>query len=182
MAIKTLNQKMLVLGQAEVCRLQAEEPNHWLREWNIISITDPLELPRLEFPRVRRVERLEFHDVEEDSPQDGLLAATLEDVRRGIAFSREVGSEPLLIHCFAGISRSTAMAWLILFEKLMGKAEAVRQSFEIVKTLRPGLLPNRHILGLGIRLLAKEAGFAEAKTFNEFLVHRNSLIEDARWS
>jgi len=173
--MELLNQKLLVLGQAEVCRLQAEQPNGW-REWSIVSITDPLELPRLEFPGVRRVERLQFHDVEEDSPEDGVLAATVEDVRRAIAFSREVGNEPLLIHCYAGISRSTAMAWLILFEKLMGNAGAVRQSFEIVKGLRPILLPNRHILNLGIRLLAEDAAFSETRILGEFLMHRDSLL------
>ena len=71
------------------------------------------------------------------------------------------------------------MVWLILFEKLMGQTDAVRQSFEIVKALRPTLHPNRHILGLGSRLLAKEAGLSEAKILGEFLMHRASLFEEA---
>jgi len=83
--MELLNQKLLVLGQAEVRRLEAEQPNGW-RGWSILSITDPLELPPLEFPEVRRVERLQFHDVEEDSPEDGVLAATVEDVRGRLRF------------------------------------------------------------------------------------------------
>jgi predicted protein tyrosine phosphatase len=60
------------------------------------------------------------------------------------------------MHCVAGISRSTAIAWVIVFDKLKGKPDAVRRSFDIVRKLRPILSPNRHVLRLGIEALTEK--------------------------
>jgi predicted protein tyrosine phosphatase len=60
---------------------------------------------------------LRFHDVIE--PQPDQIAPTCEDVERLLVFGREVSESPeahLLVHCRAGVSRSTAAAVLILMQ------------------------------------------------------------------
>jgi predicted protein tyrosine phosphatase len=60
---------------------------------------------------------LRFHDVIE--PQPDQIAPTREDVERLLVFGREVSETPeahLLVHCRAGVSRSTAAAALILMQ------------------------------------------------------------------
>lgn len=150
MYIPALNQKLIILGLDEVQRL----PNAFLADWNILSITARMNRVPLYFPAAQKMCRLSFDDVEEDEPAAGSFAAREEDVEKAILFSREIGTEPLLIHCFAGISRSTAIAWIIVWDKLRAKADSVRQSFGIVRDARPMLMPNRHILRLGIKALA----------------------------
>jgi predicted protein tyrosine phosphatase len=99
-----------------------------------------------------------------------LIAARPQDIQNALEFAREVGDEPLLIHCYAGVSRSPAIAWLILYEKLKESPDAVRQSFEIVRRLRPVLVPNQHVLRLGIMLLApKETREQIRKQFKDCL-------------
>jgi len=91
-----------------------------------------------------------------------------------LAFSREVKDEPLLIHCAAGISRGTAMAWIIVYEKLKGKPDAVRRSFDIVRKLRPILAPNRHVLRLGIEALVPQKNREAVKgQFRDCLIELN---------
>jgi len=60
---------------------------------------------------------LRFHDVIE--PQPDQITPTREDVERLLVFGREVSETPeahLLVHCRAGVSRSTAAAALILMQ------------------------------------------------------------------
>jgi len=60
---------------------------------------------------------LRFHDVIEPLPNQ--IAPTGEDVERLLVFGREVSETPeahLLVHCRAGVSRSTAAAALILMQ------------------------------------------------------------------
>ena len=71
---------------------------------------DPPELAA--FARHRRL-ILRFHDVIE--PQPNQIAPTREDVERLLVFGRQVSETPeahLLVHCRAGVSRSTAAAAL----------------------------------------------------------------------
>jgi predicted protein tyrosine phosphatase len=149
MGTESLKQKMMIASVEEAVRLGPAE----LADWNILSIRDRLNESPLCFPGARKVKTLHFDDVEADYPEQQLFAARPKDIEDALAFAREVGDEPLLIHCHAGISRSTAIAWLIVYDKLKAQRDAVRRSFEIVRTLRPILLPNRHVLRLGIEFL-----------------------------
>src|SRR5690348_12264622 len=84
---------------------------------HILSIHDPdlADPPEFGgFPPHRRL-ALRFHDIIE--PQPDRVAPTSEDVERLLEFGAELGGTPkdhLLIHCHAGVSRSTAAAALIL--------------------------------------------------------------------
>jgi predicted protein tyrosine phosphatase len=153
MQIESRNQKMMIASVEEAVQMSPAE----LSDWNILSIRGRLnELP-LGFPGARSVKTLHFDDVEADYPEDHLFAARPSDIQAALAFGREVGEERLLIHCYAGISRSTAIAWLILYDRFAGRPDAIREAFEAVRKLRPILLPNRHVLRLGIELLAPKS-------------------------
>jgi predicted protein tyrosine phosphatase len=145
-----------------------------LAGWNILSIRGRTnELP-LRFPGARRVKTLRFDDVETDCPEERLFAPRLEDIHEALKFSREVEGEPILIHCFAGISRSTAIAWIIIYDELRSEPDAVRQSFEMVRRLRPILIPNRHVLRLGVEELApKQSQKRILRQFQDCLLELN---------
>ena len=80
--------------------------------------------------------------------------ATEEDIRRIINLAQQLRSEngTLLIHCEAGVSRSTAAA-LIMYACWLGRGredEAMRR----VIAQRPFAIPNRRMVALADRLLA----------------------------
>lgn len=57
--------------------------------------------------------RLSFNDI--NAPTEGMIAASDTDVERLIAFVQDWDKKsPMLIHCWAGISRSTATAFAAL--------------------------------------------------------------------
>jgi predicted protein tyrosine phosphatase len=148
MDIAPFKQKIKIVGVEEARRLSRAE----LAGWNILSIRSRRDEP-LSFPGARSAKSIHFDDVQADSPENQLFAARPEDIQEAITFSRGIGNGPLLIHCAAGISRSTALAWIILYDKMKIKPDAVRRSFDIVRKIRPILCPNGHVLRLGIDAL-----------------------------
>jgi predicted protein tyrosine phosphatase len=169
MNFDSFKQQIKIVGVAKALGLYPAE----LAGWNILSICGGQNERPLNFPGARRTKTLYFDDVE-DCPKDGESAARPEDIRAALAFSREIEDEPLLIHCSAGISRSTALAWIVIYGKLKGTADAVRRSFDIVRRLRPILAPNRRVLRLGIEALASEGCRKTImRQFRECLVELN---------
>jgi len=86
---------------------------------HVLSILDPDWPVPDAFGSFGEHERLElrFHDVIEETP--GMLAPTQENVAQVLAFGRDMLGEPapgahLLVHCHAGVSRSTASMILIV--------------------------------------------------------------------
>ena len=86
---------------------------------HVLSILDP-EWPVPEafggFGEHAKLE-LRFHDVIEETP--GQVAPERDDVEAILAFGRDLQGEPaasarLLVHCHAGVSRSTASMALLL--------------------------------------------------------------------
>jgi len=119
---------------------------------------DPPELAAFA-PHRRLV--LRFHDVIE--PQPDHTAPAREDVERLLAFGREVREAPeahLLVHCQAGVSRSTAAAALILVEaNPEWPASAV---LDAIAAIRPRAWPNLLILELGDALLGRNGEIVAA--------------------
>lgn len=98
--------KIIVCPLHEVeAAIQTCRPSH------VISMASPdAELASL--PGDVEQLRLRFHDIAE--PREGLTAASVDDVDRLLTFARGwPRSAPLLIQCWAGVSRSPAAAYII---------------------------------------------------------------------
>jgi predicted protein tyrosine phosphatase len=96
--------------------------------------------------------RLGVHDIAE--PREGLIAPDAGTVERILDFSRgwDAGS-PMAVHCWAGISRSTATAFTIACARNPHADElkialAMRQA-------APHALPNRRIVALADEVLGR---------------------------
>ncbi len=126
------------------------------RHWNVLSICDSAECSSPRFAGALNLEQLFFDDILADLPRPGFWAARPRHLRQALRFFRHLGPAPLLIHCRAGISRSTALAWVLVYDKLRhsDRADAVSQAYRIVQAIRPGLAPNPHVLQVGIDCLA----------------------------
>jgi predicted protein tyrosine phosphatase len=125
---------------------------------HVLSILDPNAPQPPVFGGLAGHRRLElrFHDVIEAEP--GAALPNAEDIDLLLTFGREVtaagpGSH-LLVHCQAGLSRSTAAAALCL-----AQAYPARSAYEAlgkVVRLRPGAWPNLRMLELGDAALGRQ--------------------------
>ena len=118
---------------------------------------DPPELAA--FARHRRL-ILRFHDVIE--PQPNQIAPTREDVERLLVFGRQVSETPeahLLVHCRAGVSRSTAAALILLQVHPEWPASA---ALHAVAAIRPRAWHNLLILEFGDALLGRNGEIVAA--------------------
>jgi len=149
---------------------------------HVLSILDP-EWPDPAafdaFAPHRRL-ALRFHDVIEELP--GRIAPARGDVERLLAFGRELGirqgGDHLLVHCHAGVSRSTASAALILAQAWPERP--AREALDAVVRMRPRAWPNLRILELGDALLGRGGEIpAAAAAIYRRVLDREPLIEDA---
>jgi predicted protein tyrosine phosphatase len=118
-----------------------------------VSLLDPgTPFPELFGERAERHLRVEVHDVEHDeheqSPGTAHVDAILDFVR---GWDR---AEPILIHCYAGVSRSTATAFMTACAHNPETDEA-----HIALALRrasPNASPNRRLVALADAALARQ--------------------------
>ena len=127
---------------------EAQRPSH-LVSW----LSPPATAPEiaLTFPAERRL-LLVSHDVAVET--EGLQAPTPQDVARLLAFARDWdGARPMLVHCWAGVSRSTAAAYVVAC------ARSPSSEAQIARALRqasPGATPNPLIVAHADALLGRE--------------------------
>jgi predicted protein tyrosine phosphatase len=124
---------------------------------HVLSILDPSwpdPVAFLDFPPHRR-EALRFDDVIAPTPE--AVAPSPDHVAQLLAFGRdvEVAGEfaHLLIHCHAGVSRSTASAALLLAQE--DPARPIEAIFAEIARQRPRAWPNLLILEYGERALGR---------------------------
>lgn len=106
---------------------------------------------------------LKFADLDEPAPpphdaRDELRLASDDDLNAALAF--DCPADRLLVHCHAGISRSSAITLAILAAR-MGPGSELRAVEELFR-IRPEAVPNLHIVGLADRLLARSGHLLEA--------------------
>jgi predicted protein tyrosine phosphatase len=118
---------------------------------------------------------LRFHDVIELQP--GWIAPERWDVELLLAFSRDLAASEkahLLIHCHAGVSRSTAAAALVMAQTRPDRpAEELLR--EVVR-LRPRAWPNLRILELGDDILGRGGEIVKAAR-----AHYRRALEREPW-
>jgi predicted protein tyrosine phosphatase len=121
---------------------------------HVLSILGPNSPDPPEFAAFAPHRRLilRFHDIIE--PQPDQIAPTRQDVERLLVFGREVSETPeahLLVHCRAGVSRSTAAAALILMQA--HPEWPASAALDAVIAIRPRAWPNLLILEFGDAVL-----------------------------
>lgn len=125
-----------------------------------ISILSP-DTPHPDFQQLASGQhlRLTFHDVVADA--HGLEGPKLRDAERLITFIRDWDrSAPMLIHCWAGISRSTAAAFTALC--LLRPTESEEDLAQELRAASPSATPNRLIVSQVDGLLGRNGRMIEA--------------------
>jgi predicted protein tyrosine phosphatase len=126
---------------------------------HVVSLLSPsMTPPTLPVAQGRHL-RLTLHDIE--TPAEGFVAPEAHHVEALIAFADQWAREqPLLIHCFAGISRSTAAAYTVMCA-LAGDGSEERLAREL-RSHSPQATPNRRIVALADDLLARRGRMMDA--------------------
>lgn len=130
----------------------------------LVSLLSPgLSTPRPDSIAPERHLSLGLHDIVE--AREGHVLARREQIETLLAFFRAwerqaLGHQaPLVIHCYAGVSRSTAAAYIALC------ALTQRPEAEIAQDLRrlsPTATPNRHLVALADAILSRQGRMTAA--------------------
>ena len=159
MTILTLPFGLSVCGIEELDAHAATEASH------VLSILDP-DHPVPEafgtWGEHSKVE-LRFHDILDDEP--GRIPPAKAHVERVLALGRELMTEPasvrhLLVHCHAGISRSTASMGLIIAQAL--PTAAAEDVMTTLLAIRAKSWPNLRMLEMGDELLKRGGSLPRA--------------------
>lgn len=103
--------------------------------------------------------RLSFNDI--NAPTEGMVEASESDVERLIAFVRAWDKKcPMLIHCWAGISRSTATAFAALC--ILRPQEDEMALASELRAASPSATPNRSIITKVDNALGREGRMLRA--------------------
>ena len=144
-----------------VCGLnavQAQVDKHGVGR--VVSLLGP-DTPHRNFETIAPEQHLKltFHDVVE--MMDGFAAPQATDAEKLIGFIEAWDQKkPLLIHCWAGISRSTASAYTALC-MLRPKADEEELAFEL-RAASPSATPNRLIISYTDKLLGRQGRMSHA--------------------
>ncbi len=137
-----------------VCSLR-EMPRHAaaLRPSHIVSLIDHGYQPPTPagFPPARH-HRVQVHDISD--PVEGMVCPVEADVARLIEFLGQWdGRAPLLVHCYAGISRSMAAALVAL---VVGAPGREAEAASAMRRVAPHAQPNRRIVALADAILGRD--------------------------
>ena len=134
-----------------ICGL-ADMPRHvaTVRPSHLVSIVGPDDLPSTP-PEVESDCHLRLGCDDIIEPLPGYILPEAEHVRELIAFARSWNREkPLLVHCLAGVSRSTAAALIVCAVHREGREAETGQR---LRAVAPHAHPNRRMVSLADDLL-----------------------------
>ena len=135
-------------------QVEAHQPSH------LITLLDPdhvIDTPPPLTPD--RHLRIGVNDISD--PTDGLLLADEEMVQRILDFGATWDeSAPIIVHCWAGISRSTATAYILACERNPEVDE--RDIALALRRASPNAVPNRRLVAIADDLLGREGRMIDA--------------------
>ena len=136
----------------QICSLRvARKINHSTYD-GIITIEDslvdePLRIDQADCPQLV----LCFDDIA--SPKDGWILPDKRHVQSALNFADELRGGSLLIHCHAGISRSSAVALAIIAKGLGAGKE--KRAFKELENINPNCAPNALVIWLTDEILER---------------------------
>jgi predicted protein tyrosine phosphatase len=132
--------------------IRRHRPSHMLTLMDDHVETPPSILPERHF-------RLRVHDIVE--PAEGAIVPARHHIEDMLAFARAWSREaPFLVHCWAGISRSTAAAYILLCDiRGVGHEHAIARE---LRSLAPHAQPNRLMVRHADQILGREGRMIEA--------------------
>ena len=146
---------LIVCGLAEVpAIIAARAPSHMI---TLLDAASMIETPA-GLPPDHHL-RLSVNDIAE--PTEGLILPSADLVHRLLAFGRAWDARtPMIVHCWAGISRSTAGAYVAACRLMPGRDEA-----EIARELReksPSATPNLRLVRLADAMMGRSGRMVAA--------------------
>ena len=154
----------------------------------IVSILDPSEPQPVELGgHEAKTLTLRFDDVVGD--RDGFVKPEREHVAALLEFDREANSEdPLVVHCHAGLSRSTAALVTLLAQRRPGAAAA---AFAELRAVRPRSWPNYRMIAFADDVLGTRGALSReladhrkimAERYADLLVNAKATGHDGVWN
>lgn len=150
--IECLQRHLTVCSLRELPTFVKHDPDFW----NVISILEPA-FPGIDPRGFLKVYKMVCFDVVgteglEDTENAGVPRE--EQIVSAISFADRLYGEPLLIHCKAGVSRSTAVALTLIVRGMHYDGytmdEIRTKAPEILIGIRPKAMPNPLILEMGL--------------------------------
>src|SRR6185369_14567129 len=170
MFIELLQRHLAVGSREDALRLVRLDRDFW----NIVSIFGT-RIPKAVLPGARKVLYCPFDDIE--SPRDDGAAVGAGILRQVFQFADVTKPGALAVHCQMGISRSTAVCFLIIARDLQSNnvPNFIEESTRILLTIRPQANPNLLVLTRGLELLLPHAAAAAAarKVHQDYRFSRN---------
>lgn len=148
MFLDCLDRHLSVCSLSELPAVARRDPDFW----HSISIMEPWR-PLAPREKLRDVLSLRFDDAENlDTEETGITFPRAEHIAEAFAFADDRWGEPLLIQCFAGQSRSAALALGMIARGLFldGEESFVEPAVEHLLEIRPQARPNVLVLRLAL--------------------------------
>ncbi len=118
-----------------------------------ISVPYPLSIP------LENRLRLTFNDIEKKLP--GYIEPKERDIRKFLAFINSWNKkQALIIHCWMGVSRSTAAAFIALCNFYPEKDE--RSLAKLIREKSPEATPNKRLVALADEFLQRNGSMVDA--------------------
>lgn len=171
MFIKPLERHLHVCAQVDLPSYSKRDP----RFWNVISIREPYRpIPNAAgFRKFHTMLCLDVVGTDGMDESELVHAPRAEHLESVFHFADSVPGEPVLVHCWAGVSRSTAVALALIVRAMhldgYSEDEIVKEACEVLLEIRPQAAPNPMVLEIGF------CQFMDAASANRLMIR---LVND----
>jgi predicted protein tyrosine phosphatase len=182
MLIEELGRHLAVNSIPELERSLRIDPKFW----NVVSIREP-GVPRPASLRyAKSVYEVIFEDRENIDRSVACTPARSEHLAGIVRFVDSHPGEPVMVHCLAGLSRSPAVALVLITRALLQQAPAldresalVERAVDILLRVRPKSRPNVLVLQLGLEqfLAAEIARDLATRLVNHPILMENRFVK-----
>jgi len=154
MFVEPLQRHLHVCAQVDLPSYSKRDPGFW----NVVSIREPSRpIPNSAgFRQIHTMLCLDVVGTDGIEENELIHAPRLEHLEAVFQFADNIPDEPLLVHCWAGVSRSSAVALALIVRAMhfdgYSEDEIVNEACETLLALRPQAAPNPLVLEIGLSL------------------------------